>query len=186
MSDKWEMTHKADNNVAKVEFISIDKEIIVAMRNLSKQALRAGGKVIAEKLRQNDDLSENMKNHITVSADIDRKSGAPQLKIGFAGWRRVAEKKHKTPSKRNPWWQEIGTKPHQIARKDGGKILGSNGFFFSKSVHNPGFPAMHTLKNTVFDNVNEIQAEIKNHLAELNGLIDAALMKEDYNEDIDE
>lgn len=186
MSEKWEIKHKADKNAATVEFVSVDKEIIIAMRNLSKQALRAGGKIIQEKLKQSADLSDNMKNHITTSADIDRKTGTPQLKIGFAGWRRVVEKKHKTPSKRNPWWQEIGIKPHRIERQDGGKILGSNGLFFSRSVQNPGFPAMHTLKNTVLDNTKAIQAEIQSHLAELNGMIDAALMKEDYTEEADE
>lgn len=155
------------------------------MRNLSKKALRAGGKVIRNKLKASDEISQNMRNHIAAAADIDKKTGTPQLKIGFYGWRKVASK-GKTPSKRNPWWQEFGVKPHQITRKGGGKVLGSNGLFFSRTVQNPGFSAQHTLRNIVYDNIDEIRAAQEPFLEQLNEKIDAALTKEDYTEEVDD
>lgn len=185
MSEKWEITHNENNNSATVQFVSVDKEIIIALRNLSKKALRAGGKVIRNKLKASGEISQNMRNHIAAAADIDRANGTPQLKIGFYGWRKVASK-GKTPSKRNPWWQEFGTKPHQIARKDNGKILGSNSLFFFSPVQNPGFSAQHTLRNIVYDNINEIRAAQEPFLEQLNGEIDAALTKEDYTEEVDD
>lgn len=181
----WKEEHKAGDSSAAVEFVSVEKDVICALRNLSKKALRAGGKVIRQKLKASSEISVNTRNHIAASADIPRDSGQPQLNIGFYGWRKVKDK-GKTPSRRNPHWQEFGTKPHQITRKGGGKVLGSNGYFFPASVHHPGSPAMHTLRNIVYDNIDEIRKAQEQHLAALNGELEAALKKEDYSEDIDD
>lgn len=181
----WKEEHSAGNSSATVEFVSVEKDIICVLRNLSKKALRASGKVIRQKLKGSSDVSVNMRNHIATSVDIPRSSGQPQLKVGFYGWRKVKDK-GKTPSRRNPWWQEFGTKPHQIVRKNGGKVLGSNGYYYPASVLHPGGPAMHTLRNVVYDNIDEIRKAQEEHLAALNKELDAALKKEDYSEDIDD
>lgn len=181
----WKETHQTGSSSATVEYASVEKDVICALRNLSKKALRAGGKVIRQKLKASPDVTVNMRNHIAATADIPKDSGQPQLKVGFYGWRKVKDK-GKTPSRRNPHWQEFGTKPHQITRKGGGKVLGSNGYYFPASVHHPGGPAMHTLRTIVYDNIDEIRKAQEQHLAALNDELTAALKKEDYSEDIDD
>lgn len=183
--EKWETKYKAGDHSTDLHFVATPTEIIIALRNLSKKALRAGGKVIRKKLKDNPDISENMRHHILTSANIERASGQPTLKVGFYGWKKVQDK-GKIPSKRNPWWQEMGVKPHQITRKGSGKVLGSNGYFFPHTVQNPGFSALHTLRNTVYDNIDEIRKAQEPYLAELNKEIDAALEKEDFTEEIDD
>lgn len=130
-------------------------------------------------------MTERMRDHVAASANIDKDTGQPVMKIGFQTYKKV-KAKGKTPSRRNPNWQEFGTKPHIIKRHEGGRTLGTKGYWFGKIVQHPGTKPAHTLRDVVSANVDEIRAAEEKYLAELNGVIDDALKKDDYSEVVDD
>jgi len=173
------------SSFSEVTFTDASGDVIKAMRNLSKKALRAGGKVIRNKLKASSDMTERMRNHIATSANIEKDTGQPVMKVGFYTYKKV-KKNGKQASRRNPNWQEFGTKAHVIKRTNDGKTLGTKGYWFGKQVLHKGTPAYHTLRNVVNSNIDEIRVAEEKYLAELNGVIDEALKKDDYTEDIDD
>lgn len=163
---------------AEIVFVDTSPEVKKAMVNLSKAALRAAGKVIRKHIR--DDVpkrTKNIKNHIASWVFVDKKTGQPQMQIGFYGHQRV-RKRGKQPSRSSPWWIEYGTKPHEI------KVLNarvmydkSTGTYYGGSAQHPGEKATHVLRNSVYDNVDEIRAAQEEYLAELSDTIQKALGK---------
>lgn len=104
------------------------------------------------------------------------------MQIGFYGWQTV-KKKHKIPSSMSPHWVEFGTSPHIIAVKNA-KTLGFNNITYGRRVQHPGTPATHLLRDTVYNNIDEIRAAQEVYLTELNKTIEEAQKKIDPREEL--
>lgn len=170
---------------SEVVFVDTSPEVKKVMAGLAKSALRASGKVVRKHIRDDVPLrTKRIKNHIASWVFIDRKTGQPQMQIGFYGWQKV-KKRGKQPSHSSPWWIEEGTKPH---------LIHSSKTMYDKSTatkygHNdnhPGQAATHVLRNSVYNNISEIKAAQEEYLKLLSGEIEKAKSKiddEDYEED---
>ena len=102
---------------SNVTFINTSKEVKKTMVGLSKTALRASGKVVRKKLRENIPVRSNrFKNHIGTWVMINYSTGQPTLQVGFYSWQKV-RKKGKQPSHASPHWVEFGVKPHTIGNR---------------------------------------------------------------------
>lgn len=168
-----------------VTFINTSAEVKKALEGLSKTALRASGKVIRKKLRENVPVrSKFLKNHIGTWVFIARDTGVPTMQIGLYGWQRV-KKRNKQPSSMSPHWVEFGTKAHEITAKSA-KVLAYNDISYGKRVQHPGNKATHFLRDTVFNNVDEIRAAQAEYLAEISKTIDEAKQKIDQGDDFED
>ena len=162
---------------AKVEFIDTSKEVKKTMAGLSKTALRASAKVIRKLLRDHiPKRSNNFKNHIGSWVFIDKQTGHPQLWIGFYSRAKVLKKK-KQPSHASPHWIEYGTNPHHIPNKSRypkGKFMAYGESIFGFHVNHPGQQPTHVLRDTVYNNIDEIHRAQAQYLAALNREMKAA------------
>jgi len=159
-----------------VAFINTSKEVKQTMRGLSMTALRESGKVIRKILRDNIPVrSKRFKNHIGTWKNVDKKTGQPQLQVGFYGWQMV-RKKRKIPSHASPHWIEHGTKPHTISAKNG-RAMAYNGTVYGWRVAHPGQRATNVLRDSVYNHIDEIRAAQEEYLAELNKELSAAGVK---------
>lgn len=177
-------------NKNTVVFINTSKEVKKAMEGLAKSALRASGKVIRKKLRENVPLrTKNFKNHIGTWVFIGRENGVPQMQVGFYGWQRV-KKRGKMPSQASPYWVEFGTTPHIIpGGKDGwvpGHFMHYEDMIFGFKVNHPGTRATNVLRDTVYNNMDEIRAAQEEYLAELNKAIESAQQKIENGEEFED
>lgn len=170
-------------NKGGVTFINTSAEVKKAMEKLSRDALNASGRVIMKIMRENIPFrSKNFANHIGKWAFIGRKDGIPQMQIGFYGWQTV-KKKHKIPSSMSPHWVEFGTSPHIITAKNA-KVLAYDNVSYGKSVSHPGTRATHLLRDSVYNNIDEIRAAQEEYLVELNKTIEEAKKKIDPREEL--
>ena len=170
-----------------VKFVDKSDEVKKALIGLSKAALRASGKVIRKKLRENVPLrSKRFKNHIGSWVMINYKTGQPTLQIGFYSWQKV-KKRGKQPSSASPHWIEYGTHPHEIVAKRA--VLMTDGInVYGKRVDHPGQKETNVLRDTVQNNISEIRAAQEQYLAEISKTIEQAnmkTMKEDEAEEDD-
>ena len=180
-------------NKSTVTFVNTSKEVKKTMVGLSKTALRASGKVVRKKLRENIPVRSNrFKNHIGTWAMINYQTGQPQLQIGFYGWQRV-RKKGKVPSNANPHWVEFGTSPIGGKKKQrkpivakNAKVLAYDNIIYGRSVTHPGTAGTNVLRNTVHDNIEEIRKAQAEYLAELSKTLEEAGAKVYTGEDTDE
>lgn len=181
------------SNKFKVDFIDTSSEVKKTMEQLSKSALRASAKVVRKHIR--DDVpvrTKRIKNHVASWVFIDKKTGQPQAQIGFYGWQRV-KKRGKKPSHSSPWWIEQGTKPHVIKAKLGFDLKygfhhmydKSKGIDYGLKVQHPGQAATNILRNSVYNNIDEIRAAQEEYLKLLNGELEKAGAKI-YNGDEEE
>lgn len=170
-----------------VTFINTSAEVKKTLEGLSKTALRAAGKVIRKKLRENIPVrSKRFKNHIGSWAMINRETGQPTLQIGFYSWQKV-KKKGKLPSHASPHWIEFGTNPHSIPKSgEPGRLMAYDNIIYGFRVHHPGTPATHVLRNTVQNNIAEIRAAQEEYLAEITKTIEEAKAKVYTGADEDE
>lgn len=170
-----------------VKFVDKSDEVKKAMVGLSKAALRASGKVIRKKLRENVPLrTKRFKNHIASWVMINRQTGQPTLQIGFYSWQKV-RKRGKQPSGASPHWIEYGTDPHEIVAKQA-KLMTDGITVYGKTVAHPGQKETNVLRNTVQNNISEIRAAQEEYLAEISKTIEQAnmkVMKEDEAEEDD-
>lgn len=170
---------------SEVIFVDTSPEVKKVMTGLAKSALRASGKVIRKHIRDDVPLrTKRIKNHIASWVFIDRKTGQPQMQIGFYGWQKV-KKRGKQPSHSSPWWIEEGTKPHLIHSS---KTMydKSTATKYGHNVNHPGQAATHVLRNSVYNNISEIRAAQEEYLKLLSEEIEKAKSKiddEDYEED---
>ncbi len=165
-------------NGVEVKFIDTSPEVISTLKELSKSALGAAGKVIRKHLRENLPVHSNrLKNHIGTWKRIDKKTGQPRLEIGFYSWQTVKRKK-KIPSHASPHWIEFGTTPHQIQPRNA-KVLAYNDIMYGQKVQHPGTRATHILRNTVQNNIAEIRAAQEEYLKEINKTLEQARLKID-------
>ncbi len=168
-----------------VTFINTSAEVKKTLEGLSKTALRASGKVIRKKLRENVPVrSKFLKNHIGTWVFIARDTGVPTMQIGLYGWQRV-KKRGKQPSSMSPHWVEFGTKAHDITAKSA-KVLAYDDISYGKSVKHPGNKATHFLRDTVFNNVKEIRAAQEEYLAEISKTIEEAKQRIENGDDFED
>lgn len=173
------------NKQSTVTFIDTSKEVKKALEGLSKTALRASGKVIRKKLRENIPIrSKNLKNHIGTWVFIGRDTGIPQMQVGLYSWQRV-KKRGKLPSAMSPHWVELGTTPHSITVNNA-KMLAYNDVVYGRTVQHPGTPATHFLRDTVYNNLAEIRAAQEEYLAEISKTIDEAKQKIDQGDEFED
>lgn len=170
---------------SEVVFVDTSPEVKKVMAGLAKSALRASGKVVRKHIRDDVPLrTKRIKNHIASWVFIDRKTGQPQMQIGFYGWQKV-KKRGKQPSHSSPWWIEEGTKPHLIHSS---KTMydKSTATKYGHNVNHPGQVATHVLRNSVYNNISEIRAAQEEYLKLLSEEIEKAKSKiddKDYEED---
>lgn len=170
---------------SEVVFVDTSPEVKKVMAGLAKSALRASGKVVRKHIRDDVPLrTKRIKNHIASWVFIDRKTGQPQMQIGFYGWKKV-KKRGKQPSHSSPWWIEEGTKPHLIHSS---KTMydKSTATKYGHNVNHPGQAATHVLRNSVYNNISEIRAAQEEYLKLLSEEIEKAKSKiddKDYEED---
>lgn len=156
-----------------VTFINTSHEVKKTIEGLSKTALRASGKVIRKKLRENIPIkSKNFKNHIGTWVFIGRDTGIPQMQVGLYSWQRV-KKRGKLPSNSSPSWVEFGTKAHSIKAVNA-KVLAFDDVSYGKAVNHPGTQRYNFLRDTVYNNLDEIRAAQEEYLAEISKEIDKA------------
>lgn len=159
-----------------VTFVDTSKEVKQTMAKLSKTALRESGKVVRKILRDNiPKRSKRFKNHIGTWAFIDRKTGQPQLQVGFYSWQRV-KKRGKQPSHASPAWIELGTNPHAVSVKNA-KIMAYDGTVYGHTVSHPGQRGTHVLRDSVYNNIDAIKDAQAEYLAELNKTLEEAGLK---------
>ena len=166
------------SDTTKVEFIDTSKECYKEMVNLSKQALKAGGKVVTKILRENVSVrTGGLKKSITAWAKIDRKTGTPYMEIGYRS--KAQMRKRGIKYFVNPAWFEFGTKPHEIMTKSMKKFgkssykltNGENGTQFGVIVQHPGMSNKNFLRNTVYDNIEKIREAQEEYLGQLTDLM---------------
>lgn len=168
-----------------IKFIDTSKEVKSTMVKLSKSALRAAGRVVKKDLKENTRRrTNNLKNHIGFSADINIDTGQPELQIGYYSWQEV-KKKGKQPSHASPAWFEFGVNPHIISIHKA-KNLSNGKITFGKSVKHPGLRDEHVLRNSVFNNIDAIRDAQKEYLSELNKTIETAGGKVVESEEIED
>ena len=177
-------------NVTKVEFIDTSQECIKMMTKLSKDALKEGGKVVTNILKKEIPVKRGyLQKAVTAWAKIDFKTGQPYLEVGYLSRSRM-RKKYGIKYFVNPTWFEFGVKPHNIRTlqlKQGAKFLSyelhDNSHKFGYSVQHPGMSNKNFLRNTAFENVNEINNAIQEKLKELESYVLTQGMKIDLGGD---
>ncbi len=173
------------NNSSKVQFIDTSKEVKNTMVKLSKAALRASGKLTGKIVRENTNkYTGRLAKQVGYWAKIDRNTGQPELQIGYYS-KATAKKKKKLPSHANPAWKEFGINPHVISIKNA-PTLTDGVIDYGKSVQHPGLRGESTLRNSVFDNIEEIRSAQMEYLAELNKTIEEAGGKIDESEEVED
>lgn len=160
-------------NVCKVEFIDTSKECIAMMKKLSKDALKQGGKIVTDVLKEKVPVKRGyFKKAVKAWAKIDYKTGQPYLEVGYLS-RSQTRKKFGLKYFVNPSWFEFGTKPHQIQTaqfKKGGKLtyeLHDNHINYGYVVQHPGMGSKNFLRNTAYENIDKIQNAIQEGLGKL-------------------
>ena len=167
------MANKASSSVT---FIDTSKEAKKTMQGLSKTALRESGKVVRKLIRSKIASSglvhsNRFKNHIGTWAFIDRRTGQPQLQVGFYSRAKVL-KKGKKASRASPHWIEFGTKSHEITSD--GHFMRYEDNIYGFNVQHPGQKATHLLRDTVQNNIAEIRKAQEEYLALLNKTLEEA------------
>lgn len=189
----WEEKYYSGKNTAMVQVTVLDTETIRTMQNLAKRALRAGCKVLRQKMKESSEYSEHLKNHIRSSVYIDRNTGQPTARIGMSSAKRVRDR-GKIPSKRNPAWQESGTKGHEIKApgknsKSTALLIPKKGsyksIYFGTAVQHPGSSAQNTLRRICESNIDEVRKAEEKYLAQIAEEIRKNVVV-DYEEEVDE
>lgn len=176
------------NNV-KCEFIDTSKETVDMLKKLSKQGLKAGGKVITKILRETVPVKTGgLKKSIVAWAKVDKKTGQPYMQVGYRS--RAQMKKRGVKFFVNPCWFEFGTNPHGIETKQFAKtgkssyeLKDDKGNKFGVFVGHPGMSSKNFLRNTVYNNIETINAAQQEYLGQINEIMITAGMKVDIGED---
>lgn len=150
-----------------VKFVDTSQDVIKTMKKLQRAAMRAGGKKAAEKVKTNTAVrSARLQGVVGYWGKIDRFAGIPELQIGYFS-RKNALRKGRRPPMVKPSWLEFGIKPHAIKTKTA--ITLTDGISdFGRQVQHPGFGGKNTLRNTVWNNIDEIRKEQEKHMKLLN------------------
>lgn len=170
---------------SNVEFINTSSEVKKTMVKLSKSALRASAKVAVKEIRKNTQkYTARLSKQVGYWAKIDKKTGQPELQIGYYS-KATAKKKGKKLSHANPAWPEFGVKSHVISIKRA-NTLSDGKINYGKSINHPGIKGNSTLRNSVFNNIDAIRDAQKEFLSELNKTIDVAKGKIVESEEVED
>lgn len=157
----------------KIEFIDTSQECIKMMKKLSKDALKQGGKIVTSKLKEKLPVKRGyFKKTVKAWAKINYKTGQPYLEVGYLT-REQMRKKYGIKYFVNPTWFEFGARPHTIQTiqsKEGGKLtyeLHDNHTKYGYIVQHPGMSSKNFLRNTAYENIDEIQNAIQEGLCKL-------------------
>lgn len=157
----------------KIEFIDTSQECIKMMKKLSKDALKQGGKIVTSKLKEKLPVKRGyFKKAVKAWAKINYKTGQPYLEVGYLT-REQMRKKYGIKYFVNPTWFEFGARPHTIQTiqsKEGGKLtyeLHDNHTKYGYIVQHPGMSSKNFLRNTAYENIDEIQNAIQEGLCKL-------------------
>ena len=160
-------------NEVRVEFIDTSQECIKLMKKLAKRGLMKAGKVVNTTLKEKLPIKTgSLKASVKAKVEIDKKSGIPVLLTGYLNHSQMKKKGYKHYV--NPNWFEFGIKPHTITTKEYGKgpmtykLRNSQGVEYGYIVQHPGLQNKNFLRNTVYDNISEIQKAIEEGLKGLN------------------
>ncbi len=168
-----------------VKFINTSSEVKKTMVKLSKSALRAAAKVAGKAIRENTEkYTGRLAKQVGYWARIDRRTGQPELQIGYYS-KSQARKKGKSPSHANPAWQEFGIKAHVISIKKA-NTMSDGKINYGKTVTHPGTRGRSILRDSVFNNIDAIQEAQKEYLSALNKEIKAAGGKIVESEEIED
>ena len=140
-------------NNTEIKFVDTSKECIDMMKKLSKQGLKASGKIITKVLKEKIPVrTGGLKKSIVAWAKIDYKTGIPYMEVGYRS--RQQMKKRGVKFFVNPWWFEFGTKPHEIMTnemKNKGKSsyeLHDHQRNYGVIVQHPGMGQKNFLRNS--------------------------------------
>lgn len=156
------MADRTEKLNQQVQFVDTSKECIQMMKKLSKEGLKASGKIITRTLKTKIPVrTGGLKKSIVAWAKIDYKTGIPYMEVGYRS--RAQMKKRGVKYFVNPWWFEFGNKPHEIMTKDM-KKRGKSSYqlhdhqrSYGVIVKHPGMTNKNFLRNTVMENIEEIQ-----------------------------
>ena len=172
----------------KVEFVDTSKECIDMMKKLSKQGLKASGKIITKTLKEKIPVrTGGLKKSIVAWAKIDKNTGIPYMEVGYRS--RQQMRKRGVKYFVNPWWFEFGTKPHVIMTeelKNKGKSsyeLHDHQKSYGLIVNHHGMTNKNFLRNTVMENIDESQKAHEDAFKELSDMMIQAGAKIDLGED---
>ena len=162
---------------SRVEFVDTSKECIDMMKKLSKDALKTGGKIVTDVLKEKIPVKRGyFKKSIRAWAKIDYKTGQPYLEVGYLN-RSQMRKKYGIKYFVNPTWFEFGVKSHQIMTKQlakGEKLtyeLHDHNRKYGYLVQHPGMGNKNFLRNTAYENINEISNAIQTKLKDLENYV---------------
>lgn len=160
----------------EVKFIDTSHECKQLMVKLSKEALKNSGKIITKILRDTVPVrTGSLKKSIRAWAKLDYKTGQPYMEVGYLT--RLQMKKKGFKYMVNPAWFEFGTKSHTIMTnqlKNGKPTtykLSDTKRDFGFIVNHPGMSSKNFLRNTVFNNITEIQKAQSENLGQLTELM---------------
>lgn len=171
-------------NKTDMKFIDTSGEVKKTLEGLSKTALRKSAAIIRKELRKNVPIrTRKLVNHIASWVFIERRTGQPQMQIGFYSWQRV-KKRGKEPSGTAPHWVEFGTGQHAIVTKKA-KALGLEAQYGRRANH-PGQRATHVLRNTVQEKIPEIKNMQVQYLSEMTKALEEAGVKVEPWEEMEE
>lgn len=158
----------------KIEFIDTSQECIKMMKKLSRQGLMKVGKLVTEKLQEKLPVKRGFfKMAVKARVAFDKETGTPHLEVGYLN-RKQTRKKYGLKFFVNATWFEFGTKPHPIQTKEYKEHklfktyeLEGNGQKYGYRVQHPGMSSKNFLRNTVYENIDEIATELQNGLNKL-------------------
>lgn len=179
---------------SEIKFIDTSSDCKKQMVNLSKKALKEGGKVVTKIVKENvPSRTGATKKSVTAWAKVDRTTGQPYMEIGYRS--RSQMRKRGIKFFANPCWFEFGVRPHIIMTKEykekgySSYELEGNGRKYGYIVKHPGLSGKNLLRNTVENNIKEIQAAQEEYLGQLTDLMIAEGAKIEVNmedEEIDD
>lgn len=160
----------------EVKFVDTSKECIQMMKKLSKEGLKASGKVITKTLKSKIPVrTGGLKKSIVAWAKIDYKTGIPYMEVGYRS--KAQMRKRGIKYFVNPWWFEFGTRPHEIMTnemKKSGKSsyqLHDHQRKYGLIVKHPGMTNKNFLRNTVMENIDEIVKAQEDAFKELSDMM---------------
>ena len=169
----------------EVKFIDTSKEVKAEMVNLSKGALRSSAKVIRKILRDTVPVRTGaFKKAIASWVKIDKRTGQPSVEVGYYS-RAQTKKKYGIKFFANPAWFEFGTRPHVIQIKSA-KTLTDGHTDYGKSVYNRGMSGKNFLRNSVYNNIDEIKKAQEEHLGRLTEILISQGVNIDYEDVIED
>lgn len=169
---------------AYIKFYDTHEDVIKEMRNLTKAAMRASGKVLMKQLKsKTPKYTGKAAKLIGQWARIDRKTGQPRLDIGYYSRTYARKRKGINIPTNYVALLENGTKPHTITagvkssrgkvrQITGRRVLSNGSAFLGRVVSHPGAKPYHILSDTVKNGIGDITIVMKEHLKELNKRLD--------------